>query len=98
MPSRLEPFGLVATEAMAAGVPLVASTAGGLAEIVDDGRTGFLVPPDDVPGFARAVTGLLLDPALARRVAAAARTEVVARFDAADAFGGVRECYAGLVG
>lgn len=98
MPSRLEPFGLVATEAMAAGVPLVAGATGGLTEIVDDGRTGFLVPPDDVPGFARAIAGLLTDPALARRVAAAARMEAVARFDAADAFDGVRECYAVLVG
>jgi UDP-glucose:tetrahydrobiopterin glucosyltransferase len=56
MPVRWdEPFGLVAVEAMAAGTPVVAYRRGGLAEVVDDGRTGFLVEPDDETAFVEAV-------------------------------------------
>jgi len=56
MPVRWdEPFGLVAAEAMAAGTPVVGYRRGGLAEVVEDGRTGFLVEPDDEEALARAV-------------------------------------------
>ncbi|UCF68246.1 MAG: glycosyltransferase, partial [Acidobacteriota bacterium] len=55
VPSRwAEPFGMVAAEAMMRGTPVVASDAGGLREIVWEGRTGFLVPPGDAPGLAEA--------------------------------------------
>ena len=50
-----EPFGLVAVEAMAAGTPVVAYRRGGLAEVVEDGRTGFLVAPGDERAFAAAI-------------------------------------------
>lgn len=56
MPARWdEPFGLVAVEAQAAGAPVVAYARGGLSEIVQDGRTGVLVPADDDAAFARAI-------------------------------------------
>lgn len=56
MPSRLdEPFGLVAVEAQAAGAPVVAYARGALPELVLDGVTGFLVPPDDETAFIRAL-------------------------------------------
>jgi glycosyltransferase involved in cell wall biosynthesis len=50
-----EPFGLVAIEAQATGTPVVAFRRGGLLEVVDDGRTGFLAPPDDVGALTRLV-------------------------------------------
>ena len=48
-----EPFGMVAAEAQAAGTPVIAYRRGALPEIIIDGRTGFLVPPDDVATAAR---------------------------------------------
>jgi glycosyltransferase involved in cell wall biosynthesis len=53
-----EPFGLVAAEAQAAGTPVVAYHRGALPEVVMDGRTGFLVPPDDVAAAARALSAV----------------------------------------
>lgn len=66
LPSRYEPFGLVALEAAAAGTPLVTSTAGGLGEIVIDGETGRSVPPGDVPALTRAIQDTLDNPEQAR--------------------------------
>lgn len=57
-----EPFGLVATEAMWAGTPVVASAVGGLIGVLDHGRTGVLVPPDDPAALREAVTSLRDDP------------------------------------
>jgi glycosyltransferase involved in cell wall biosynthesis len=51
-----EPFGLAAAEAQACGTPVVAFSRGGLREVIVDGATGFLVPPDDIPAAAEAVS------------------------------------------
>jgi len=59
VPSRFEGFGLVAAEAMAAGLPVVGTNVGGLAEVVEDGVTGILVPPGDSQTLATAITELL---------------------------------------
>lgn len=81
LPSRYEPFGIVALEAAAAGTPLVASTAGGLGEVVVDGRTGSSFAPADVDGLTAAVRGVLNDPAAAQRRARAAKARLGTDFD-----------------
>jgi glycosyltransferase involved in cell wall biosynthesis len=73
VPSLYEPFGLVALEALACGVPVVATTAGGLKEIVVDGESGLLVPPGDASALSRALLTLLTDELLRRRLAEGAR-------------------------
>jgi len=59
---------------MAAGVPVVASRLGGITELVDDGRTGFLVAPDDDRGFVAAVDRLLADRSMRAAFGDAARS------------------------
>jgi glycosyltransferase involved in cell wall biosynthesis len=71
-PSAKEGFGLTVLEANAAGVPVVASDVMGLRDSVRDGETGYLVPPGDVAAFAARTTALLIDDALAARLATAA--------------------------
>ena len=77
-----EPFGRVIAEAMAMGRPVVASNAGGPTEIIEDGRTGFLVPPHDEEALASRITELLQEPAKAKRVGETARRTAVERFSA----------------
>jgi glycogen(starch) synthase len=78
VPSVYEPFGLVALEAAALGTPIVASDSGGLAEIVVNGETGLTFPALDAAALADAVTAMLRDEVLARRVVREAR-DVLAR-------------------
>lgn len=74
VPSRsMEPFGNVAVEAMQMGRPVVATRLGGLAEVVADGETGFVVDPDDPAAMARRIVALLSDPATAERMGEAGR-------------------------
>lgn len=81
LPSKYEPFGIVALEAAAAGAPLVASTAGGLGEVVISGKTGLSFAPGDVVGLTDAVCDVLTDPAAARRRAVAARSRLSTDFN-----------------
>lgn len=81
-PSVYEPLGIVNLEAMACGTPVVASRVGGIPEVVDDGRTGFLVDVDDdfESGLARALDTVLGDPDAARRMGEAGRARAVGEF------------------
>jgi N-acetyl-alpha-D-glucosaminyl L-malate synthase BshA len=81
LPSEYEAFGLAALEAMACGVPPVATRTGGTGEVIDPGVDGFLEPVGDVEAQAARVTELLTDDALRSRMAAAARRAAEERFD-----------------
>lgn len=83
LPSRVEGMPLVVLEAMAQAKPVVATAVGGTPEIVVDGETGLLVPPDDVDALAAALARLLADPELARRIGAAGRARVERDFSLA---------------
>jgi N-acetyl-alpha-D-glucosaminyl L-malate synthase BshA len=80
LPSENESFGLSALEALASGVPVVASRAGGLAEVVRDGETGALCPIGDVDGMAAASIAILRDPERWRAMSEAAAADARERF------------------
>lgn len=84
VPSRwAEPFGLVAAEAMMRGTAVIASTSGGLTEIVHDGLTGLLVPAGDVGRLEEALLRLLRDRDLAEQMGRAGRETAMAHFSEA---------------
>lgn len=80
VPSFGEGFGMVALEAMERGRPVIASAVGGLPEIVDDGRTGVLVPPGDVDALAAAIRDLTASPARTAAMGAAGRARALEQF------------------
>jgi glycosyltransferase involved in cell wall biosynthesis len=79
-PSLEESFGLSAIEAQAAGVPLVATRAGGLPDVLNDAVDALLVPPADTAALARGIAGILDAPALAARLWHAGIDNVASRF------------------
>lgn len=79
-PSRREGYGVVAREAMAHGRPVVATAVGGLADAVEDGVTGLLVPPRDSQALRAAIERLLGDRELRNRLGGAARAAAESRF------------------
>lgn len=79
-PSRSEGFGLVAAEAMACGLPIVAARSASLSEIIADGRNGLLCSQDDPAEFANAIRILAGNASLRSEMALAARRDAVARF------------------
>jgi len=81
MPSYSETFGLVLIEAMAMQKPVIATSAGGVPEIVEDGKDGLLVPPRDEKALAEAIDLLLRDSSLRKALSARARLEALSRFD-----------------
>lgn len=80
LPSRSEAFPNGAIEAMAAGLPVVASRVGGLVDLIEEERTGLLVTPDDPTALAAALESLVLSPARAGVIGACAREEVIRRY------------------
>jgi glycosyltransferase involved in cell wall biosynthesis len=74
MPSRNEGFGLALVEAMAAGLPVVASRVGGIPNLVDHERSGLLVPPEDPDALSESIDRVLSDDAFTAQLRAQART------------------------
>ena len=79
-PSVAEAFGLVLSEALYLGTPVVSTRVGGIPEIVDEGIDGVLVPPADSSALAEAVVLLLEDPERRKMMSGAGREKVIARF------------------
>jgi glycosyltransferase involved in cell wall biosynthesis len=98
LPSRQEAFGRVLIEAMAAGVPVVASAVGGIPEVCVDGVTGLLVPPEDPDALAVAIALTLTDQAATAARVTAAAADVRARFDLAAHAARVQAVYARVLG
>ena len=85
-PALMEGFGLAVVEAMAMGKAVVATTTGGLPEVVSQGETGLLVPPGDVESLAATVVSLLQDPVRREQMGRSGRARAQERFslDASD--------------
>ncbi|HVE79440.1 MAG TPA: N-acetyl-alpha-D-glucosaminyl L-malate synthase BshA [Gemmatimonadaceae bacterium] len=94
LPSSSESFGLSALEALGSGVPVVASAAGGLPEVVRDGETGFLLPVGDVEAMASAGAALLRDGERWRAMSARAAADARARFSRDEIVGHYEALYA----
>ncbi|HEV2887693.1 MAG TPA: glycosyltransferase family 4 protein, partial [Jatrophihabitans sp.] len=97
VPSLYEPFGMVALEAQLAGTPVAVSDTGGLAELVEAGRTGLRFAPESPAAIAAAVRDVVGDPAAARRRAALAQRRARQEFGWAAVAARTAEVYAGVL-
>ena len=98
LPSELESFGLSALEAMARGVPVVGSDAGGLPEVVRHAESGYLLPVGDVEGMATRTIEILKDDERRREMGQAARHRVESLFGAERVVGEYEAVYARVLG
>jgi glycosyltransferase involved in cell wall biosynthesis len=96
VPSRFEGFGLTALEAMALGRPVVATTAGGLPEVIEHGVSGWLVPPQQPEALAQAIAMLLDNAALRQTLGAAGRARAQEQFSLPVIAAQLRSIYQGV--
>jgi glycosyltransferase involved in cell wall biosynthesis len=94
LPSLWESMPIGILEAMAAGLPVVASDTGGVGEAVLEGETGMLHPPGDVAAMVDALERMLLDPSLRGRMGAAGRARQASVYSVEAMIGGVEQAYA----
>jgi len=80
-PSIFEGFGLAAGEAMSMGTPVIATTVGGLVDLIEDEVSGVLIPPDDPISLAKAINRLMGDPGFADQLSVAGKARIAAFFD-----------------
>jgi len=97
LPSRSEGFSNAIIEAMAAGLPVVATDVGGNAEAVQDGISGFIVPPEDATALAKAMIDLLSNPAQARTMGLKGRERVAEQFTTDAMMRKIASAYRGLL-
>jgi len=93
LPSRSEGLPLALLEAMACGLPVIATDVGGISEVITSGENGILIPPDDPQKLANVVDALLDDPQRGADLAAAARTTVETHFTLAQTAAGYLSVY-----
>jgi glycosyltransferase involved in cell wall biosynthesis len=96
--SREETFGLVLIEAMRGDVAVIGTDAGGVPEIITDGETGLLFPPDDAPALADRLLRLARDPDLRARLAQAGKASADARFSREQHYAGLLALFEELAG
>lgn len=92
-PSIYEPFGIVALEAMAAGVPVVVSDTGGLSDVIEHGVDGYLSPPGDIHMLAHYIAEILRNPELARHFVQRARRNLMIKFSWQQIAAATRDVY-----
>ena len=92
-PARMEGFGIAVVEALAAGKAVVATRVGGLPEVVDHGRTGLLVNPDDPEGLSAAILSLLRDEGRRKEMGERAARVARERFDLSASVGAIERLY-----
>ncbi len=98
MPSRIDSFGIVYLEAWAYGVPVIGCHAGGVPDVIEDGRDGVLVDYGDEAGLAVAIEGLLADPERRRAMGLRGRTKVESHYTWDRIYGGLAAVYQELEG
>lgn len=96
-PSLAEAFGMAVVEAMMAGLPVIGTTGNGLADVIEQERTGILVAPGDAPALASALRRLLQSPALSKQFGDAGRERAVKEFSAAKMAAGFSKLYEELL-
>jgi len=95
-PSVFEGLGISLVEALSCGLPAIGSRTGGIVDVIDDGRSGVLVPPGDPLRLAGALRALLADGAKRAEMGREGRRDVLARFDERDAVAKYRALFASL--
>ncbi len=97
-PAQREGLGVALLEAMSAGVPVVASRAGGIVDVIRDGVDGLLVPPGDGTALAAALDRMLADEPWRRAIGSAARQRIADRFSTAAMCAGNLAVYRKVLG
>ena len=96
LPSKNEGLPMSVLEAMARGIPAVATAVGGVPQVIEDGVSGFLIDVDDVEGFTRRIGHLLSDPDLRKKMGDAGRDTVRDKFDTKQAVDLILDLYKGM--
>ena len=81
MASKMESFGLVYAEALACGIPVIGTAVGGIPEVIDDGKTGSLVPPDNPVELSKTIRYLIKNPNKMVKMGKLGRENIIERFD-----------------